>query len=59
MALGLGLYPGGTIAGTWPYINQLFGINVPSMLPGFISSFLLILIVSKLTQPKNVSVAEE
>lgn len=55
----VGIISGGTIAGVWPYINQLLGINIPSMLPGFISSFLLILIVSKLTEPKKMPVSEE
>ncbi len=48
-----GILSGGIIAAIWPYFNILFSINVPSMLPGFISSFLLILVVSKLTQHKS------
>jgi sodium/proline symporter len=47
-----GILSGGVIAAIWPYFNILFSINVPSMLPGFVSSFVLILIVSKLTQRK-------
>lgn len=47
-----GILSGGIIAAVWPYFNHLFSINVPSMLPGFISSFVLILVVSKLTQAK-------
>jgi sodium/proline symporter len=47
-----GILSGGIIAGIWPYFNLLFSINVPPMLPGFISSFFLILTVSKLTKRK-------
>ena len=47
-----GILSGGIIAGIWPYFNHLFSIDVPSMLPGFISSFILILVVSKLKQPQ-------
>jgi sodium/proline symporter len=47
-----GILSGGIIAAVWPYFNILFSINVPPMLPGFISSFALILAVSKLTQRK-------
>jgi sodium/proline symporter len=47
-----GILSGGIIAGIWPYANHLFSINVPSLLPGFISSFVLILAVSKATQHK-------
>jgi sodium/proline symporter len=47
-----GILSGGIIAAVWPYFNHLFSIHVPSMLPGFISSFMLILIVSKLAQRK-------
>ncbi len=47
-----GILSGGIIAGIWPYANHLFSINVPSLLPGFISSFVLILAVSKMTKNK-------
>ncbi|MGC1878881.1 MAG: sodium/proline symporter [Rhabdochlamydiaceae bacterium] len=49
----VGILSGGIIAGVWPYVNHLLSINIPSMLPGFISSFVLILAVSKLTQSKT------
>jgi Na+/proline symporter len=48
-----GILSGGIIAGVWPYFNHLFTINVPSMLTGFISSFILIIVISKLTQPNT------
>jgi sodium/proline symporter len=48
-----GILSGGTIAAIWPYFNHLFSINVPSMLPGFFSSFILILVVSKLTHHRT------
>jgi sodium/proline symporter len=49
-----GILSGGIVAGIWPYFNHLLGIDVPSMLPGFISSFALILAVSKATMSKAV-----
>jgi sodium/proline symporter len=55
----IGILSGGIIAGVWPYFNKLFSINVPSMLPGFISSFVLILIVSCLTATKKEPVTGE
>jgi sodium/proline symporter len=45
-----GILSGGIIAAVWPYFNHLFAFNVPSMLPGFFSSFILILVISRLTQ---------
>jgi sodium/proline symporter len=51
----LGILSGGIIAGVWPYFNQ----EVPAMLPGFITSFLLIIIVSKLTDFKKEPVILE
>jgi len=52
----VGILSGGIIAGVWPYFNRLFSVEIPSMLPGFITSFVLILIVSKLTAPKKAEV---
>ncbi len=49
----VGILSGGIIAGIWPYFNGLWDINVPSMLPGFSTSFILIVLVSKLTEPKE------
>jgi sodium/proline symporter len=48
-----GILSGGIIAGVWPYFNNLWSISVPSMLPGFISSFVLIVVVSLLGQGQN------
>jgi len=47
-----GILSGGIIAAIWPYLNRLFLTSIPPMLPGFISSFVLILAVSKLTHIK-------
>jgi sodium/proline symporter len=48
-----GILSGGTIAGTWPYFNDTFSLNVPSMIPGFFSSFVLILLVSLIMGKKE------
>lgn len=57
-----GILSGGIIAGAWPYFNQVlakpyfndvWAEKVPSMLPGFFSSFFLIIIVSLLTSQKR------
>ncbi len=53
-----GILSGGIIAGVWPYFNDLWSINVPSMLPGFISSFVLIVVISLLTEPKRAPVVK-
>lgn len=44
-----GILSGGLIAGIWPYISK----EVPSLLPAFIISFLLIWVVSALTDRKK------
>ncbi len=49
-----GILSGGIIAAVWPYLNKLFSISIPSLLPSFTISFILILTVSALTQQKNV-----
>jgi sodium/proline symporter len=48
-----GILSGGIIAGVWPYVNNLLSIAVPSMLPAFTTSFLLIIIISLLTTPRQ------
>jgi sodium/proline symporter len=54
-----GILSGGIVAGTWPYINTLFTQEqIPAMLPGFFTSFILILLVSRLTQEKQGMVNE-
>jgi len=52
-----GIFTGGIVAGVWPYIDQIYALNIPSMLPGFITSFALIILVSLLTQKKTHSVS--
>ncbi|MBS0605442.1 MAG: sodium/proline symporter [Verrucomicrobia bacterium] len=49
-----GILGGGIIAGAWPYFNHFFSISIPSMLPGFSISFLLIIFVSLATRHKVV-----
>ena len=49
-----GILSGGIIAGIWPYINHFIPITIPSMLPGFTTSFLLIIIVSYLTRHREM-----
>jgi len=49
-----GILSGGIVAGVWPYFNKILSINLPSLLPGFAISFLLIIIISRLTQAKKV-----
>jgi sodium/proline symporter len=46
-----GILSGGIVAGIWPYYSTLWNLDIPSMLPGFFSSALLICLVSLLTQP--------
>lgn len=48
-----GISTGGIVAAIWPYFNELFNINIPSIVPGFGLSFLMIWIVSKLTKHKH------
>jgi len=45
-----GILSGGIIAALWPLVDHIFPIQIPSMIPGFVTSFLLILIVSRLTK---------
>lgn len=51
----IGILSGGGIAGIWPYFNK----TIPSMLPGFIFSLLLIAIVSKLTDRKKEALIQD
>ncbi len=52
-----GILSGGIIAGVWPYFNDTYSLNVPSMIPGFFSSFALIIIVSLMTAEKEETAA--
>ncbi len=47
-----GILVGGLTAAIWPYYNQLFGLDIPSLIIGFILSYLSIEIVSFITRKK-------
>lgn len=47
-----GILSGGVISGIWPYIDKV----VPPLLPGFGTSFLLIILVSLATQKKGKAI---
>lgn len=49
-----GILSGGIIAGIWPYINKFFSVEIPSLLPSFVISFILIWTISTFTQPKKI-----
>lgn len=45
-----GILSGGIVAGVWPHLSiKIFSQTVPPLLPGFIISFCLIILVSRLT----------
>ncbi len=48
-----GILLGGGIAAVWPYINEYYKQDIPSMIPAFSISFLSILIVSYCTQKEK------
>jgi sodium/proline symporter len=48
-----GILSGGGIASIWPLIQNLFPTGTPSLLPAFLVSFCLILIISYLTKDKK------
>ena len=48
-----GILVGGTTAAIWPYFNRVFSLNIPSMGPAFSTSFILIILVSYITQSKE------
>ncbi len=54
-----GILSGGIIAGTWPYINTFIPLAIPSMLPAFITSFVLILFVSYATRERQAQIAAD
>jgi sodium/proline symporter len=45
-----GILSGGIIAAAWPYFNQFLPFSVSALLPAFSVSFILILVVSRLTR---------
>lgn len=53
-----GILSGGVIAAVWPYFNQFFPFSISALIPAFVISFLLILIVSRLTSPARLSLRE-
>lgn len=48
----VGILTGGILAAIWPYFKGHFSPEIPAILPAFTLSFLLILIVSYVTQKK-------
>ncbi|SRR5581483_5947084 len=54
-----GILSGGIIAGIWPYMNEVLGINLPALIPGFVASFALIMLISRLTEAKAKPLLEE
>lgn len=57
-----GVLVGGVVSASWPLINKkLIGtaLNVPPLIPGFILSFVMILLVSYLTRHKNAMVGKK
>lgn len=49
-----GLASGGITAAIWPYFNSFIPMEIPSILPGFFISLILIFCISSLTQPKTL-----
>ncbi len=49
-----GILAGGSTAALWPYINQVYHLQVPPIIPAFALSFLTILAVSRITNPKAI-----
>jgi len=48
-----GILTGGIVAGVWPHLPiEVFAQTIPPLLPGFISSFLMIITVSRLLQSR-------
>lgn len=50
-----GILSGGIIAGIWPYFQHFIPFAIPSMLPGFLSSSLLIIGVSLATGKRGIA----
>lgn len=47
-----GIIGGGAVSALWPYFNKFSPLTIPSLLPGFATGFLLILLISHLTAHK-------
>jgi len=57
-----GVLVGGVVSATWPLFNEkIIGttLKVPPLIPGFILSFVMILLVSRLTHHKVAAPAKE
>lgn len=48
-----GILSGGAIAAVWPYFNAYFHTSISALIPAFTVSFILILVVSRLTSNNN------
>lgn len=48
-----GVLTGALLAGFWPLINSHFGLNIPTLIPGFVGSSFVIWAVSSITQYKK------
>jgi sodium/proline symporter len=46
-----GILSGGIVAGIWPYFDKAESLHIPSMIPGFFTSLILIVLLSLLSQP--------
>ncbi len=53
-----GILSGGIIAGAWPYLNKFIPVTIPSMLPGFLISLLLIILISLATREEEIKTVE-
>ena len=49
-----GVISGGVIAAVWPLVNSYFSIDIPTLIPGFGVSSLMIYLLSKLTTRRAV-----
>jgi sodium/proline symporter len=49
-----GILSGGGIAAIWPYLNPLFPVDVPSLIPGFFVSLFAIIFVSQLMREGGI-----
>lgn len=45
-----GILAGGSVAGLWPLVETHFSLNIPTLIPGFLTGLLSIFVVSSATQ---------
>lgn len=50
-----GILVGGFISAFWPYVNHVFKIDIPPIIPGFFISFFVIWVVSSATRKKQLT----